>query len=296
MDGEPTIGFIGLGAMGNGMACNVARKHTGPVLAFDLNPEALATVVAAGATAAGSVAELAAAADIVLLSLPGGKQVHAVCGEIAEHGKAGAIVVDLSTTAVADARAAARMLQAAKGIAFADAPVARARAAANAGTLSIMVGASAELFARIEPILRTMGTDVNRCGEVGCGQVVKLVNNALLFEHVAALAEMTVVSERAGVPRETLFDVLAISSADSFALRNHGMKAMVPGVYPERAFPSTYVLKDIGYAIELAEQMGVEPRLSRLAAGYYQAVIDQGRGDEYFPVVVEVLDSTERGQ
>ncbi|MET0252376.1 MAG: NAD(P)-dependent oxidoreductase [Novosphingobium sp.] len=295
MADDLTIGFIGLGAMGNGMARNVARKHAGPVLAFDLNPQALAAVVAAGAKPAGSVAELAAAADVVLLSLPGGKQVHAVCGEIAEHGRAGAIVIDLSTTAVADARGAARMLQAAKGIAFADAPVARARAAADAGTLSIMVGASEALFARIEPILRTMGTDVNRCGEVGCGQVVKLVNNTLLFEHVAALAEMAVVSERAGVSRETLFEVLAISSADSFALRNHGMKAMLPRQYPEKAFPSTYVLKDLCYAIELAEQTGVEPRMPRLAAEYYQAAIDCGRGEEYFPVIAEVVGEAEAG-
>lgn len=287
-DTIPVLGFIGLGAMGGGMSRNVARKHPGLVHAFDMNPAALAAVVEVGALAAGSVEDIARVADIVFLSLPGGKQVSAVSEAIAAHGKAGTIIVDLSTTGVGEARAVHAVLQA-KGMDFADAPVARARAAADAGTLSIMVGASEALFARIEPYLRYMGTDVNRCGEVGCGQVVKLVNNTLLFEHVAALAEMMVVSERAGVLPKTLLEVLAISSGDSFALRNHGMKAMLPREFPEKAFPSNYVLKDLGYAIELAEQTGVEPRMPKLVSEYYQSAIDAGVGEKYFPVIVDLI-------
>jgi 3-hydroxyisobutyrate dehydrogenase-like beta-hydroxyacid dehydrogenase len=289
MTDAPTIGFIGLGAMGGGMSRNVARKHPGTVYAFDMNPDALAGTVAAGALAVASVAELGRLSDVVLLSLPGGKQVAAVCEEIAATARPGTIVIDLSTTGVGDARAVHAAL-AAKGIAFADAPVARARTAADAGTLSIMVGASAELFARIAPILGYMGTDVNRCGEVGCGQVVKLVNNALLFEHVAALAEMMVVSERAGVPPKTLLDVLSISSADSFALRNHGMKAMLPRAFPEKAFPSDYVLKDLGYAIEMAEGTGVDARLAVKAGEYYKAAVERGIGAKYFPAIIELIE------
>ncbi|MET0179174.1 MAG: NAD-binding protein, partial [Novosphingobium sp.] len=78
-----------------------------------------------------------------------------------------------------------------------------------------------------------------------------------------------------------------------FALRNHGLKAMVPREFPARAFPAPYVLKDLGYAIELAEQTGVEPRLPRIAAQYYQAAIDAGLGDKYFPAVVEVIGRNE---
>lgn len=286
--GVPVLGFIGLGAMGAGMCRNVASKHPGAVHAFDLNPEALAVAAKAGALPAGSVADLARAAEVVFLSLPGGKQVAAVCAEIAAHGKAGTIVVDLSTTSVAEARGVAAGL-AEVDIQFADAPVARARAAAEAGTLSIMVGASEALFARIAPWLAYMGSDVNRCGDVGCGQVVKLVNNTLLFEHVAALAEMMVVAERAGVPPATLLDVLSISSADSFALRNHGMKAMLPRAFPEKAFPSHYVLKDMGYALEMAAETGVTPRMAEQARTYYQNAIDAGIGDAYFPVIVDLV-------
>jgi 3-hydroxyisobutyrate dehydrogenase-like beta-hydroxyacid dehydrogenase len=284
----PVIGFIGLGAMGNGMARNVAAKHDGRVLAFDLDAVALAKVTAAGAVAASSIADLAAQCDVIFLSLPGGEQVAAVCAEIAEHGREGMIVVDLSTTAVEEARAVYADL-AAKGIAFADAPVARARAAAEDGTLSIMVGASEALFATIKPWLSYMGTDVNRCGEIGCGQVVKLANNALLFVHVAALAEMMVTAERAGVSNQTLLDVLSISSADSFALRNHGMKAMLPRAFPEKAFPSDYVLKDMGYALALAEGQGVDARVHAIAQQYYQQAVDTGIGAQYFPAIIDLI-------
>jgi 3-hydroxyisobutyrate dehydrogenase-like beta-hydroxyacid dehydrogenase len=289
----PPLGFIGLGVMGGPMCRNLTVKHRGSVHAFDLNPQALDALAEAGVTPCQKIAEVAKAADIVFLSLPGGKQVAAVCDEIIAHGRAGTIVVDLSTTSVADARTVAERLGAA-GMAFADAPVARTRQAAQQGTLSIMVGASAELYARLEPLLRFMGSDITHCGDVGCGQVVKLINNTLLFEHVAALAEMMVVAERAGVAAATLLHGVSLGSGDSFALRNHGMKAMGPREFPAKAFPASYVLKDLGYAIELAEQMGVEPRLPRLAADYYQAAIDQGLGDKYFPAVVEVVARGER--
>ena len=289
---EAVLGFIGLGAMGRGMARNVARKHFGQVLVFDVNSDAVATLVKAGAEAAPSVEALATSCDVIFLSLPGGKQVKAVCAEIGEHARQGLTIIDHSTTSVAEAREIHASL-AEKGIEFVDAPVARARKAAEDGTLSIMVGASEAVFAQIRPLLTFMGTDINRCGEVGCGQVVKVINNALLFEHVAALAEMMVIGERAGVPEKTLLDVLSISSADSFALRTHGMKSMLPRAFPEKAFPSNYTIKDLGYAIELAEGTGVEPRMSKLVAGYYQAAIDKGIGAKYFPAIIEVIEGND---
>lgn len=283
-----TLGFIGLGVMGGPMCKNVVKKHGGSVYAFDMAPAALEELREAGALVAQSITELARAARVIFLSLPGGKQVQAVSAEIAHVAAPGTIIVDLSTTSVAEARAVAAML-AESDILFIDAPVARTRQAAQEGTLSIMVGASEELFARIQPLLSYMGSDVTRCGAVGCGQVVKLINNCLLFEHVAALAEMMVVAERAGVGREKLIEAVSLGSGDSFALRNHGLKAMAPGVFPEKAFPSTYALKDLGYAIELADQMGVEPRLPRLASQYYEAAVEQGIGNKYFPAIIELV-------
>lgn len=294
-ESNPTLGFIGLGVMGGGMCANVVRKHGAPVHAFDMNPGALAEQVRHGAVAAGSVAEVARAARVVFLSLPGGQQVAAVCDEIATHGAPGTAVVDLSTTAVADARAvAARLGQA--GMAFADAPVARTRQAAQDGTLSIMVGADDALFAEIAPLLGYMGSDVTHCGAVGCGQVVKLINNTLLFENVAAIAEMMVVGERAGVAPAKLIEAVGLGSGNSFALQNHAAKAMAPRQFPEKAFPSHYVLKDLGYCIELAGALGVEPRMANRAAQYYREAIDRGIGDKYFPAIIEVIDGPGTGE
>ncbi|MBB4858363.1 3-hydroxyisobutyrate dehydrogenase-like beta-hydroxyacid dehydrogenase [Novosphingobium chloroacetimidivorans] len=285
----PVLGFIGLGVMGSGMCANAVRKHAAPLYAFDMNPDALAAQVANGAVAAASVGEVAKGAQVIFLSLPGGKQVHAVSQEIAEHAAPGTIVVDLSTTSVAEAREVAGLLLD-RGLAFADAPVARTRQAAIDGTLSIMVGASEDLFARIKPLLGYMGSDVTLCGEVGCGQVVKLINNTLLFEQVAAIAELMVVAERAGVAPDKLIEAVGLGSGNSFALQTHAKKAMAPRDFPAKAFPMAYAVKDIGYTIELAEQMGVEPRLPRLVTEYYQAAIDQGIGEKYFPAIIEVVD------
>ena len=288
----PTLGFIGLGVMGGPMCRNVAVKHAAPVWAFDMSVTALDAVVAAGAQRAGSVAEVAENADVVFLSLPGGKQVEAVClgeGGLASAARPGLTVIDLSTTGVAEARDIASRL-AEQGIAFVDAPVARTRQAAIDGTLSIMVGASPEIFAQVQPLIAYMASDITLCGSVGCGQVVKLVNNTLLFEQVAAIAEMMVVAERAGVTPAKLIEAVSLGSGDSFALRNHAKKAMATREFPEHAFPSPYVLKDLAYAIDLAEMMGVEPRLARLAADYYQAAVDRGIGAKYFPAIIELID------
>jgi len=274
------------------MCCNVAKKHPASVHGYDVTTAAVDEVAKAGAIRAQSIAAVAASAEVIFLSLPGGKQVEEVClgpAGLASTAKSGTVIVDLSTTSVADARRiGARLTE--RGILFADAPVARTRQAAQDGTLSIMVGASPELFARIQPLLAYMGSDVTHCGEIGCGQVVKLINNTLVFEHVAALAEMMVVAERAGVAPQTLLNAVSKGSGDSFVLRNHGAKAMVPRSFPEKSFPSTYVLKDLGYAIELAESTGVAPRLPRTVEAYYQAAIDQGLGDKYFPTIIEVID------
>ena len=289
---EPVIGFVGLGVMGGPMCRNVALKHSGPVVAFDMSPAAFAALDSTKARRAETMAEVAEQSDIVFLSLPGGPQVEQVClgGQgLASVSAPPSIIVDLSTTAVGTARAIAERLSS-KGIEFADAPVARTREAAVRGELSIMVGADEVLYARIEPLLRYMGSDITRCGSVGCGQVVKLVNNALVFENTVAIAEMMVLSERAGVPPAVLLDAVSKGSGDSFALRNHARKAMLPRQFPEKSFPPEYVLKDISYLLELAAQVGVSARVAELAQRYYSAAATHGWSGRYYPAVIEVVD------
>jgi 3-hydroxyisobutyrate dehydrogenase-like beta-hydroxyacid dehydrogenase len=289
MSTQETIGFIGLGVMGGPMCRNMALKHGGRVIAFDLDPAAIVNLQDTKAAFVQSIDDAVADADFIFLSLPGGKQVEAVCAEIAKHARPGATIVDLSTTSVAVARSVADSL-AAIGIAFADAPVARTREAAQKGLLSIMVGAPDALYARIRPLLDMIASDVTHGGGVGTGQVLKLVNNMLVFEHVVALAEMMVVAERAGVKPEVMLDAVSKGSGDSFVLRNHGRKAMLPRLFPDKAFPPEYVLKDIGYVLELAAASKVEARAAELTQLYYQKAIEAGLGGRYFPVVLELIE------
>ena len=290
---ELAIGFVGLGVMGGPMCRNIALKHGGDVIAFDMNPAAFAALDGTKARRAETLREVAEQADIVFLSLPGGQQVEQVClglQGLTSASRPPSLIVDLSTTAVAAARNVAQRLSS-QGIEFADAPVARTREAAQRGELSIMVGADASLFARIEPLLRYMGSDVTLCGAVGCGQVVKLINNALVFENTMALAEMMVLGERAGVKPDTLLDAVSKGSGDSFVLRNHGRKAMLPRQFPEKSFPPEYALKDIGYVLELAAQTGVNTRVTELAQRYYTSTVTAGFSGRYFPAVIEVIYS-----
>ncbi|RYX93648.1 MAG: NAD(P)-dependent oxidoreductase [Comamonadaceae bacterium] len=287
-----TIGFIGLGNIGGPMARNIAIKHAGEFIAYDANPAAFAALEGTKAQRAGSLAELASRAEVVFMSLPGSTQVEAVClgaEGLASSPKRPTAIVDLSTVTVAMTRSVAARL-ADRRVAFADAPVARTVEAARRGELSIMVGADDKLFALIEPLLRYMGSDVTLCGGVGCGQVVKLVNNALVFEHTAALAEMLVLAERAGVEPMKLLDAVSKGSGDSFVLRNHGMKAMIPRAFPKGGFPPEYALKDISYVMELASQTGTSAAFTDLARRYYDAAVKNGFGGKYFPGVVEMIE------
>jgi 3-hydroxyisobutyrate dehydrogenase len=291
MSEQKTIGFIGLGVMGEPICRNLVRRSGLPVTAFDLAAEPLARMRAEGAAIAGSVANVVGNSNIVFLCLPSAKHARAVFeGDgILNNIRAGQIVVDLGTSSVNQTRDFAKQLQA-RGASWADAPIARTRQAAQDGTLSVMVGAPPELYAAIEPLIRCFATDVTHCGDVGAGQVTKILNNMVLFQTVNALAEAVAVARRNGVDPALLLDTLSKGSADSFALRNHGMKAIVPGSFPERAFSTEYALKDLSYALELAGDAGIRIRGAELIGQVLQEAIDAGSGGAYFPVIATYVD------
>ena len=293
MSQHKTIGFIGLGVMGEPICRNLVKKSGVPVLAFDLAPEPLARLRADGANVAASVADIVNKSDIVFLCLPSAKHVRSVFeGDgVLKNIRERQVVVDLGTSSVSQTRDFAKQLQA-KGAVWADAPIARTRQAAQDGTLSVMVGASPDLFAAIEPLIRCFATDVTHCGDVGAGQVTKILNNMVLFETVNALAEAVAVAKHNGVDPALLLATLSKGSADSFALRNHGMKAIVPGNFPERAFSTEYALKDLSYALELAADAGVKIRGAELIGQVLQEAIDAGSGGAYFPVIAKHIDRT----
>jgi 3-hydroxyisobutyrate dehydrogenase-like beta-hydroxyacid dehydrogenase len=270
------------------MCGHLARRAGLPVLAHDLRPEPLGRLARQGVTAA-ALEQIAECCDLILLSLPDGSAVTAVVDRLEPMLRPGQCLVDISTSPVALTRTIGARL-AAKGIRYADAPVARTRDAAARGELSIMVGATEETFALIRPVLETMGTDVTHCGAIGCGQVVKILNNMLVFEHCGALAEAIAIGRRNGVAPEVLLPTMAMGSGDSFALRSHGMKAMLPGVFPERAFSTRYAMKDLSYALEMADAAGLDVAAARLAMARLKQAEDAGYGDQYHPVVLNVID------
>jgi 3-hydroxyisobutyrate dehydrogenase-like beta-hydroxyacid dehydrogenase len=285
------IGFIGLGVMGEPMCRNLALKSGATVIAYDRDRTPLARLEAHGVIAAVSAKAVVDQADIVFLSLPSGEVVAELvrgADGLLSAVRPGQIIVDLGTSPVDLTRQLAQEF-AQCGAQFVDAPVARTRAAAEAGTLSVMVGADVETFDALRPLLGMFASDVTHCGQVGCGQVVKILNNMVLFETVIALAEAHAIGTRSGVDPKLLFDTLSKGSADSFALRNHGMKAILPGQFPTRAFSVEYARKDLSYALRLAEETAVDATGAGNADGWLRRAIEAGDGELYFPVVSRLI-------
>lgn len=284
-----SIGFIGLGVMGEPMCANLVRKSGLPVHVHDRSAEAVSRAVTVGAHAAPSVAGVAARADVVFLSLPSIVQVESVCDELLAAERLPRLIVDMSTSEVARTRALAQKLAAA-GVAFVDAPVARTAEAAVKGTLFITVGGSPAQFELLQPLLSRMGSDVLHCGEIGCGQIVKILNNITVLMTVNALSEVLTIGRRAGMDGKALFEALSKGSADSFVLRNHGMKYMIPDTFPEKIFPVDYAIKDASLALALAREGGFEPHVATYTHEMLGKAKAAGFSMNYHPVVVQLID------
>lgn len=294
MSDKLRVGFIGLGVMGEPICRNLARKAGAEVRAFDLDEAPLERLSADGVGRCASAAEVMQQCSVVFLSLPSGEIVARLSREangLLANTRPGQTVIDLSTSSVKETRALATEY-AARGATLVDAPVARTRAAAEAGTLAVMVGATPEVFSQVRPLIASFASDIALCGPVGSGQVLKILNNMVLFETVVAISEAKAIGERAGVDPQVLFDTLAQGSADSFALRNHGMKAVLPGAFPERAFSVKYALKDLAYALQLAEDTGVDARGARVVETWFSDAIGQGFGEQYHPVISRLMAKT----
>jgi 3-hydroxyisobutyrate dehydrogenase-like beta-hydroxyacid dehydrogenase len=287
------LGFVGVGVMGAGMCRNLVQKCGRQVHAADISVENVARAVAQGAVA-GSNSTLREIADTVFLSLPSIDQVEEVCfgaEPLIVEGGTIRTVVDMSTSDVARTRALARRL-AAQGVRFLDAPVARSREAANNGTLLITAGGDAAVFEEVAPWLRCMGSDVVHCGEVGAGQVVKIMNNMVLLSTVNALAEAMAIAEAAGVDKTMLANVLRLGSADSYALRLTGEKFLARDEFPEKMFPASYALKDMRLALRLAQASGIRPAVAEATAALLDEATARGYALNYYPVVYRLIRRT----
>ena len=288
-----SLGFVGLGVMGAPMCTNLANKSGLPVCGFDNLPAALTRVQSASFTACSAIAEVADRADVIFLSLPAVAQVSQVCrgpGGLFGHPGRVKMLVDMSTSAVKETRELAT--EAARhGIVYLDAPVARLREAARLGTLSIMAGGPQTAYDTVLPYLQCMGSDITRCGEVGAGQTVKILNNMIVFMTVHALSEAMLIGREAGVDPKLLFETMALGSSDSFVLRNQGLKALVPGNFPPLTFPTEYAIKDIKLALELARDGGVVAQQAERTHALLEQTRDAGYAKDYYPVMFKLLEA-----
>jgi 3-hydroxyisobutyrate dehydrogenase-like beta-hydroxyacid dehydrogenase len=284
-------GYIGLGAMGGAMARNLVR-HGRDLIVFDTVPARRLALIDEGAAEADSAAQVAAECEIVFTSLPGAPEVEAVYAGpngIAEGARPGLLAVDMSTVPASTSQRMHARLQA-SGSSMLDAPVARTKAAAENGTLAIMVGGTVEDFQRALPYLQQMGASISHLGPIGAGNVAKLVNNAVLMSNIVAAAEGLIVGAKAGLDPHRLAAMLSEGSADSFALRNHIQQSVLEGRFEAGRFPLTYALKDLTYFFQCARDVAATcPDLTAMA-DIYRAAADLGYDEEYFPVAVRVLD------
>ncbi len=288
---DAVIGFIGLGVMGGPMCANLARKGDNRVIGYDLNSEVVDQLD--GVERAESAAALAAAVDIVFLSLPGEAEIRAaVSGPngIATHLQPGTIIVDCSTAPVTMTQEIAEAV-AQQDLHWIDAPVTRTAQAARDGTLSFMVGGGDKQIAQITPLLERMGEQINHCGQAGAGQLVKLMNNLMVARITHALAECLAVARESNlVDGETLFSAMATGSADSFVLRNHGLKFMAKDNHPIDSFRISYMLKDVNYAIAAAEACGVVMEGGYTNRKMLERADSMGFGERYHTVIAEAIE------
>jgi 3-hydroxyisobutyrate dehydrogenase-like beta-hydroxyacid dehydrogenase len=289
---KPVIGFVGLGVMGEPMCRNVRVRGGYRVIATDLDAAPIARLGVHGVEAGSDVGAVVRGSDIVFASLPSGRILEALLrgrDGVLDNLRAGQVFIDLGTSPVALTRQLAEAV-AARGARYLDAPVARTRQAAEEGTLSVMVGGDVDTFREVEAVIACFASDITHCGGVGNGQVTKILNNMVLFETVAALSEASAIARRAGLDPALLFDTLTKGSADSFALRNHGLKAIIPQRFPERSFSVEYAKKDLAYALELAADFAVDVDGARRVDRLFDRAIEQGMGDQYHPVISKVID------
>ena len=278
------IAFIGTGNMGRPMLANLLKAgHS--ATAYDLVPAALEAAVALGAARAGSLAEAAAAGDIVITILPSSGNVEAAylgAGGIAERVGRGRLCIDMSTIDPGTSqRVAARLAE--KGVRFIDAPVSGGVGGATAGTLAIMVGGAVGDVEEARPILAAMGTNIIHVGAVGAGEVAKLCNNLIAGVAFVAVSEAFRIGEAFGVDPKVLTGVISKSSGATWVMeKNHP----VPGVDPNSAanrdyapgFRTDLMAQDLGLAVSAARDKRVPAAVAAAAQQIYRMASSHGLG------------------
>jgi len=273
------IGFIGLGIMGKPMARNLLKKGYA-LTVYDIRPDPVADLVAAGASSAASCADVAGQTDLVITMLPNTPEVkNAVLGNggVLEGARPGLLLVDMSSIApLASQDIAARCSE--KDVVMLDAPVSGGEPKAIEGTLAIMVGGPEDAFEQARPVLSCMGSSVTRVGDIGSGNVAKLANQIIVALNIAAMSEAMVLAARSGVSPEKVYQAIRGGLAGSTVL-DAKMPLVLKGNF-KPGFRIELHIKDLRNALDTAHDLGVPLPLSSSVMEILQALRADGHQKE----------------
>ena len=282
------LGYIGLGNMGGALARRLLRQHRMRV--YDLKPENMAKLADKGGTASQSPKALAAECDVVMTCLPTSKEVRdAIFGPdgIAAGMKRGGIIADMTTGDPNATRAMAKELQGA-GITLIDAPVSGGPHGADAGTIAIMIGASAEVFGRVRPLFEVISPNIFHCGDVGTGHVMKLVNNVVAASVRTVTFEAVAMGIKNGLSFKTCAEVLAKSSGRSYSTEVT-LPRMVSG-NASASFTLGLMHKDVRLATELGVASGSPMIVSGVVREMFQTAVNEHGADGDVNLMIRLFE------
>ena len=289
------VGFVGLGNMGLPMAQNLIKAGH-QVEGVDVNPHSVEKLKAAGGAPVDMPAVAAARADAVITMLPAGQHVRDVylgANGIIAAANPGTLMIDCSTIDVATARDVAKAGEA-RGLLMLDAPVSGGVGGATAGTLTFMVGGSAQAFIRAESILQCMGKTIVHAGGAGNGQAAKICNNMILGISMIAVSEAFVLAEKLGLEHQKLFDIASKSSGQCWSMTSY---CPVPGPVPaspanrdyQAGFTAAMMHKDLKLAQDAAKTSGAVTELGAEAARLYSRYVESGEASRDFSGIIRMI-------
>jgi 3-hydroxyisobutyrate dehydrogenase-like beta-hydroxyacid dehydrogenase len=289
-ENKPTVGFVGVGLMGHGMAKNLVSKGWPLVVLGHRRREPVEHLKSLGAREAATPRELAAQCEIVHLCVTGSPQVEATMR--GEHGllagaKPGTVIIDCSTSNPVSTLALAEEAKA-RGVHFVDAPLSRTPKEAEAGTLDTMVGADAEVFARIEPVLRAWAGNVVHLGPVGLGHKMKLVNNFIAMGYAALFSEALAIARRSGLSVEQFHAVIGSGRMRS-PFYDTFMQWTLAGDENAHRFTISNAHKDMRYLSAMANEAGAVNLLQPQVKNMFAAMEAAGQGERFVPMLADFI-------
>lgn len=284
-----SVGFIGVGNMGNPMASNVLKAGF-PMVVYDKNPQAMENLLRAGARGAASIQEVVTQSEITLTSLPASMDVEAVYlqpGGLVDSAQPGALLIDLSSVLPSTPRKIEPRARE-RGVHFLEAPVSGGVSGARAATLAIMAGGDPQVLERARPVLRAIGPNIFHVGPAGAGNTVKAINNMMASVNSLAMMEGLALGVKAGLDPLTIYEVVKASSGASKALERIP-NALLPRKF-EPGFKVQLMSKDLDTFTTIAKELHVPVSFANIAQQYQQAAIAAGLSEQDTSVAMTLIE------